>query len=314
MNNDPFFDSYEPQATDGHQPIIVIRMDPDMPPRWAPPPPPPVRRRRRVVLPLVLFLATCFSTFLGYFVVSGSSSNALVYAISVMTILVCHEAGHFIQAWRYRVYASLPYFIPMPITPLGTLGAVIGMEARVGDRKAIFDIGISGPLAGLVPTLICTIIGIGHMADLPAAMPQTPEFVFGAPLLFRWIEQWMLGVVPPGLDITDNPIAFAGWVGLLITSLNLMPIGQLDGGHILYGLLRRRAHTVSWMVLLGGIAAMVIFNAKGWIVMAMLLLVIGPQHPPTANDDVPLGPFRVLLGWLTLAFVLIGFTPWPLGR
>jgi membrane-associated protease RseP (regulator of RpoE activity) len=248
----------------------------------------------------------------GYFLVSGSGSNALVYAAAVMTILVCHEAGHFIQAWRYRVYASLPYFIPMPISPPGTLGAVIGMEARVGDRKAIFDIGISGPLAGLVPTLICTIIGIGHLAAAPVAMPQARGLLFGAPILFRWVEQWTLGAVPRGFDIADDPIAFAGWVGLLITSLNLIPIGQLDGGHILYALLRRRAHAVSWLVLLGGIAAMVIFNAKGWIIMAMLLLVIGPQHPPTANDDVPLGWFRVLLGWLTLAFVLIGFTPWPL--
>jgi len=108
-----------------------------------------------------------------------------------------------------------------------------------------------------------------------------------------------------------HPIAFAGWVGLLITALNLMPIGQLDGGHILYGLLRTKAHKVATTLLLAAVVAVVYFQLWGWIVMLMLLMIMGPVHPPTANDQVSLGPVRIVLGWLTLAFIPIGFTPTP---
>ena len=137
------------------------------------PPPPPVRR---IWLPVLLFIITCVSTFVAGVIYSDHSRmlwwqpsseawwpaivDGLMYSGAVMTILLCHEMGHFVQAWRYGVYASLPYFIPMPLTPIGTFGAVIGMEPRRGDRKAIFDIGISGPLAGLVPTFIFLLLGL----------------------------------------------------------------------------------------------------------------------------------------------------------
>ncbi len=175
----------------------------------------------------------------------------LRYAVPVMTILVCHEMGHFIQARRYGVYASLPYFIPMPISPLGTLGAVIAMEPRMGHRRALFDIGITGPLAGLVPTLIFCVWGLHLFAR--RGHPATSEWLaFGDPLLFQLARRWILGPIPTGYDIDLDPMAFAGWVGLLITSLNLIPIGQLDGGHILYALLRKKAHKVATLLLLVG--------------------------------------------------------------
>ena len=261
---------------------------------------PPRAVRRRVWLPAILFLATCVSTYL----VGG-----WVYAVSLMTILVCHEMGHFLQARRYGVPASLPFFLPMPISPIGTFGAVIGMDSRVGDRKALFDIGISGPLAGLVPTLLFCIIGI-QQAKVDV-IPASGAMQFGEPLLFKFLTWMRFGPLPDDSTVFIGPMAFAGWVGLLITSLNLLPIGQLDGGHILYGLLQRRAHAVATFLLLAAVAAVVAFGYYGWTLMLFLLFFMGPKHPPTANDYVRLGPWRTVLGWLTLAFIPIGFTPTP---
>lgn len=279
------------------------------------PPPPPRRIVRRWRTPLALFVLTCMSTlWAGEFWADSARGWApWTYAVPLMTILVCHEAGHFFQALRYRVFASFPFFIPMPVTPIGTMGAVIGMEARVGDRRALFDIGISGPLAGLVPTIAFCVLGLHWSAVEPAAL-QEPSFM--VPLLFQFLAEWIVGTPPAGYQIVCHPTAVAGLVGMLITAINLFPIGQLDGGHILYGLLRRRAHTVAWLIL-GGATGAILFTAfvlgqyhvLGLLVMVGLLLALGPRHPPTANDYAPLGRWRIALGWLTLAFVPLGFTP-----
>ena len=258
--------------------------------------------RRRWRLPLVLFLATCASTY----AVGGG-----VYSLCVMTILVCHEAGHFIQAWRYGVYASFPYFLPMPLPPIGTLGAVIAMDSRVKNRRALFDIGITGPLAGLVPTLIFCVVGLQPQFSR-LARPEPGAWEFGEPLVFKFLVPRILEPVPEGLEVQVGPMAMAGWVGLLITALNLFPIGQLDGGHILYSLLRRRAHPVATMLLAAAVVGAVVFRLTGWSVMLLLLILMGPKHPPTSDDTVRLGAGRILLGWLTLAFLPLGFTPNPI--
>ena len=310
MENHPPYETYDVGDGSGREPLILDQVAYNHPVEgW----PPPVYRRRRLYLPIALFVATCASTYFSYKLwYSSAASEALTYAVSIMTILLCHEAGHFIQTLRYRVYASLPYFIPMPGSPIGTLGAVIGMEARVGDRKAVFDIGISGPLAGLVPTLIFTVIGVAHAHYQPVLPLVSGGLRFGDPIILQGIAYWIKGPVPDGMDLVLNPMLFAGWVGLLITSLNLMPVGQLDGGHILYALLPRKAHLVAWLFLVSAIAAMIVFGLLNWIVMVILLLFMGPRHPPTANDSVPLGALRIILGWLTLAFVVVGFTPRPM--
>jgi membrane-associated protease RseP (regulator of RpoE activity) len=129
--------------------------------------------------------------------------------------------------------------------------------------------------------------------------------------LYRWLADGILGPRPDGFDLYIHPMAFAGWVGLLITSLNLIPIGQLDGGHILYALLRQKANQIATLLLFGAVAAVVVFGLWGWMLMLFLLMAMKPQHPPTANDDEPLGRGRTILGWLTLAFVVLGFTPNP---
>jgi membrane-associated protease RseP (regulator of RpoE activity) len=282
---------------------IVDEMEPGAPWEWR-----EIRRvrpQRRVRLPILLFIATCLSTLL---------TGGLWYALPVMTILICHEMGHFIQAHRYGVYASLPYFIPIPppVSPFGTLGAVIVMEPRMGHRKALFDIGITGPLAGLVPTFIFLIVGL-HYSSFDISQHDTVQF--GYPLLLQFLAKWILGSTPQGCEIAMHPMAFAGWVGLFVTSLNLMPIGQLDGGHVLYALLRQKANRVASLLLLFAFF-MVVFNFDefgGWLPMLFLLFfVFGHVHPPTADDEEPLGRFRTVLGWLTLAFIVIGFTPTPL--
>jgi membrane-associated protease RseP (regulator of RpoE activity) len=278
---------------------------------------PPIERRRRVWLPLLLFIATCVSTFLAGFLSPWWSGRTfreallegLTYSGAVMAVLVCHEMGHFVQAWRYGVYASWPYFIPMPLTPIGTFGAVIAMEGRRGDRRALFDIGISGPLAGLVPTMIFLLLGIQQ-----SRYEWVPDFAprFGNPLLLEWLAHWQLGPMPPHTDIILNPLLFAGWVGLLITSLNLLPVGQLDGGHILYGLLRWRANWIANIVLATAIGLSIwLWFWWWWPMLTLLTFVVGTRHPPTANDNMPLGWFRHVLGWLTLSILFLGFTPQP---
>ncbi len=262
---------------------------------------------RRIVLPVVLFLATCASTFFAGTLLGGLWPGFL-YSASLMTILVCHEGGHFIQALRHRVPASLPYFIPMPLSLFGTFGAVIAMSPQIRDRRALFDIGVTGPLAGLVPTLLFCWFGL-QWSHVGPIVPGGQRF--GDPLLFRWLYRWHFGPLPPGYDVYLHPVAWAAWVGMLITALNLIPIGQLDGGHVLYALLRRKAHLIARGLLIGGFVAAAI-HYWWWLPMLVLLLLIGSRHPPTAADHTPLGPGRTLLGWITLGFIVVGFTPEPI--
>ena len=279
----------------------------------------------RLRWPILLFVATCLSTYY-----TGGMSSArqagetagifgrefvtggLIYSTAIMTILLCHEFGHYIQARRYGVPASLPFFIPMPISPLGTMGAVIGMGGRIPTRKALFDIGISGPLAGLVPALICTWIGLQYAQLIPATTMQPGEPVFFMMPIYAFLANLHFGEIAPGMMITDHPLALAGWAGIFVTALNLIPIGQLDGGHILYSMLRRWSYPITSLLLYGALAAMVLTGNYGWSLMVMLLLMSGPLHPPTHDDTEPLGWGRTILGWTTLSFIVVGFTPVPI--
>ena len=257
----------------------------------------PLAERART--PILLFVATCLTT---YWV------GGIAYAGPLMFTLLCHEFGHYLQARRYHVAASLPYFIPMPYSPLGTMGAVIAMRGNMGNRKTLFDIGISGPLAGLVPALIFSVAGLQLSTVVPL---QRGGGELGEPLLFKFLAAWIFGPLPAGQTILLHPLAYAGWVGIFITALNLIPISQLDGGHVLYALLRQKAHIVATVLLGTAIVAVVLTQNYQWLLMLFLLVIIGPNHPPTGNDDMPLGTGRIVLGCLTLMFVIVGFTPTP---
>ena len=149
-----------------------------------------------------------------------------------MGILLAHEMGHFLQALRYHVPASLPFFIPMPISQLGTMGAVIGMQGSNANRKELFDIGLSGPWAGLVVAIPVSIAGI-LQASYVVPPPGIPAD-FADPLIFRLLMAWFRPDLPEGAELIMNPLLMAGWVGMLITGLNMLPVSQLDGGHVTY--------------------------------------------------------------------------------
>ena len=283
-------------------------------------------------LPLILFIATWLTTigfridddnpFLSDFMLYAWGVepfekfqivllNGLQYSAALMLILTCHELGHFLQTVRYRIRSSLPYFIPMPLGPTGTLGAVIAMDGRIPNRRALFDIGISGPLAGLVPTLFCLYFGIQWSYIVPKSI-GVGGMSLGEPLLLQWMVQWIYGPLAPDLTLMLHPVAMAGWVGLLLTSLNLMPISQLDGGHIFYALLGKRTGAAMLGIFCALLVLVAVYQLWHWTLILLILALIGVGHPPTANDSVPLTPFRYLLGCAVLAFVLVGFTPTPI--
>ena len=235
--------------------------------------------------------------------------EAFLFSTALMFILTCHELGHYLQSRRYRIRSSLPFFLPMPFGPFGTFGAVIAMDGEVPNSRALFDIGISGPLAGLVPTLIFLYYGIQWSLIGPR---QPNAFEFGDPLLFQWTIYWIFGHIPPDMTLHWHPVAFAAWVGLLLTALNLMPFGQLDGGHVFYALLGQKSVGFVYCIFVAAVVAVAWFQLWHWSLVLILLAVIGISHPPTANDAMPLTFFRRCLGWATLLFVFIGFTPAPL--
>ncbi|MBB03309.1 MAG: site-2 protease family protein [Rubinisphaera brasiliensis] len=271
--------------------------------------PVPIWRQTQFLWSIGLFIATCLST---WYVGQSRYGNGYAYMIPVMSILLAHEMGHYITSLLYRVTASPPFFLPMPGTPLGTLGAVIVKRAGGReDRKILFDIAIAGPLAGLVVAIpVCIYGAITAVPVDPADLPDD-GFQFIAPPIVAWIVELVRGDWPAG-RVLDGAVLDAGWVGIFITALNLIPIGQLDGGHMLYALIGKRAHKVATGLIVGSLAYMLLTGNVSLILMLFLIMLMGPYHPPTANDKVPLGWFRVVLGWVTLSFILIGFTPTPI--
>ena len=287
-------------------------------------------RRRRVMLPVVLFLATCGSTFWTaatdwnpiyylYYpdrvgqVIQQHWQQGLTYMVAVLGILLTHEMGHFLMTVRYRIPASFPHFIPMPVL-FGTLGAVIGMEGSRANRRQMFDQGLAGPLAGLAVALPVVWIGILQLGEAP---PPARGLCFHNPLIFQWMIDYLKpdyarpGMAPGAvLCLAEfNPCLMAGYVGMLITGLNMLPIGQLDGGHVSYALLGRRAHVLGRAVLVGSILFVLISEVYLWIVMVVVVTLIGTDHPPTADDHTPLSRPRRILGWASLAIPVLCFHP-----
>jgi len=238
--------------------------------------------------------------------------SGVMYAIPLMSILFCHEMGHYLLSVRHRVPASFPYFIPLPLPPLGTMGAVILQGRGVATRRQMFDIAVAGPIAGLVVTMPVLLLGLYQSGYKTLAPGGGLEF--GEPLLLQWLIHWIHGPGLPGQTFVITTLGLAGWVGVFITAMNLLPVGQLDGGHILYTLIGRKAHVVAIFVIVAGVAMMAFQGTYTFSLLLILLIVTGLRHPPTANDSEPLGASRALLGWLTLSFLIIGFTPTPISE
>ena len=268
----------------------------------------------------LLYLLTCLTTFaagavgwqplmLGFDDVAADIAanwpRGLAYTAAVMAVLTAHEAGHFIAARLHGIPATLPFFIPVPVLLTGTLGAVIGMEGGRANRRQLFDIAIAGPLAGLVvavPILAWGMIGGTVDGENPFAL---------APLA-RWVQTAVRPDLPSGAEVAPNALFMAGWVGMLVTGLNMIPISQLDGGHVCRAVFGRRGDWVARGVLLAAMAAVVVFGRYNWVVMLVLVTLMGVDHPPIRDDGTPLGPVRTALGLVALLIPVITFMPEPL--
>ncbi|MCH7678219.1 site-2 protease family protein [candidate division KSB1 bacterium] len=249
------------------------------------------------------------TTFLTGWLGNGNWQAGLWYGGAIISILLAHEMGHYIMCKKYGIRATLPFFIPF-INPFGTLGAVIKMESRIPSRKALFDVAVAGPLAGLFLTMPAIYFGIQLSEIIESHPAATSEMIYlGESFLFAKLSNLAIGVLPENQDVVLHPLAYAGWAGLFITALNLLPIGQLDGGHIVYALIGKGHKFVATAALLafGGIA---IFIFHGWILLLIMLIWLGYKHPPTL-DETPVDTKRIIIGLLTILLFLVSFTPEP---
>jgi len=244
----------------------------------------------------------------------------LSFSIPLMAILFAHEMGHFLTARRYGVDSSLPYFIPAPLPSIffiGTFGAFIWMRRLPRTRREMFDIGAAGPWAGFVIAVIATAIGLTRSQVTPLDTSQGGLFL-GNSMLFWGISRVMLGVDPNSVNVNVHPIALAGWIGLLVTTINLLPVGQLDGGHVVYSLLGGRWHRIvsraAWigcglMVLIPYLLHLTFWG--GWLLWFVLLIGLGLGHPATSDTDMPLRGSRKICAWATIVLFVVTFTPVP---
>lgn len=235
--------------------------------------------------------------------------QGFLYSLYLLGILMAHELGHFLMAKWYGVPATPPLFLPFPFNPIGTLGAVIAMKGNEADKKEIFDIGLAGPLAGLVFAVPVSFLGV---MSVELHQPPGGGFALECPLLLKIMMTWFHPEYEgQAIWLSQlTPSFAAAWVSLLVTGLNMMPVSQLDGGHVSYALFGKFSHWIGKLVLVIAIAGIVYTGEPSVAVMVLLLLVVGPEHPPTRDDDVTLGPARVLVGFLSLSIPILCF---PLG-
>ncbi len=258
--------------------------------------------RPKIWLHVLLFVLT---------VVSTTLAVSWKYSASLMLILTCHEFGHYFAARRYRVKVSLPFFIPSPFF-LGTFGAVIRMSPFIPNRRALFDIAAAGPIAGLIVALPISVIGMYLSSVQPqAALSQLETITLGDPLIFQAMEWFIFGAQPENSDILLHDMAFAGWVGMFVTALNLLPISQLDGGHVVHAVFGRKSKYVAGAAFLC-LAAVTLMGGYSYALFLILLWFMGVKHPPTMNDDVSLGASRQKLAVALLVVFVLCFTPVPL--
>jgi membrane-associated protease RseP (regulator of RpoE activity) len=235
------------------------------------------------------------------------------YSVTILSILGCHELGHYFACRYYDVDASLPYFLPMP-TITGTLGAFIRIREPIRTKRMLFDIGIAGPIAGFLVAVPALFLGVAWSKVAP--IEQGAGLWLGEPILVKLASRLLWGPMPEGYTLLLDQVGFAAWFGLLATALNLFPIGQLDGGHISYAVLGRRSTYVTVGMI--GVAIVLSFRSASWIawtVLTVLMLVtFGYRHPRTVDEDVPLDRTRLILAIFAVVMFILCFTPVPIER
>ncbi|MEW6599841.1 MAG: site-2 protease family protein [Nitrospirota bacterium] len=234
--------------------------------------------------------------------------KGLPFSLTLIFILMTHEMSHYMASRLHNVSATLPYFIPAP-SIIGTFGAVIKMRPPIPDRRSLIDIGASGPIGGFIIAIIACVIGL-YLSDVQPTGEIQEGLAFGSSLLFSFLTKLVLGIDPEKYDILLHPVAFAGWIGLLVTSLNLLPIGQLDGGHITYALLGEKHAWIS-KGMLPVLVVLGIIYWEGWLIWAVLMIFLGYRHPPVVYPHIQLNRGRKLIGWLSLLIFILTFTPTP---
>jgi membrane-associated protease RseP (regulator of RpoE activity) len=289
-------------------------------------------KKTNIKINAVLFLVTLLTTCLTGAMLAGVDPFenlrnilwGLPYSLSLLFILGAHEFGHYWYARRHRINATLPYFIPffIPYFSFGTFGAFIKIKSPIPDKRALLDVGLAGPLAGFIMSLIFILIGFWQLPDLqgvkmyvsqihPWAEDGSGALTLGSSILFDFLRDLTGTGYLPMYEIYHFPYIFAGWIGLLVTALNLIPIGQLDGGHISYALFGKKAYIVAWFAFLAMIGLSFFFpNWYLWILL--IFFVIRLKHPPTMNDQIQLGGGRRILAWCSYLIFITCFSPMPL--
>jgi membrane-associated protease RseP (regulator of RpoE activity) len=263
----------------------------------------------------------------------------LPYSISLLAMLSAHEFGHYFAAKYHKIITTLPYYIPAPpflVNPFGTLGAVIRIRSRLSSKKSIFDIGITGPIAGFIVTILILVYGFLTLPDKSYIYTIHPEYLptgeipengltFGQSIFFYGMTKLFSsnGFIPPMNEIYHYPYLCVGWFGLFVTALNLMPVGQLDGGHVIYALIGGKKQGViakTFFILLiavGSLSFIPFFSSKlylasmGWLLWAAILYFVIKLKHPEINDETPLTPNRQMLGWITFCIFILTFPPIP---
>lgn len=272
-----------------------------------------------MLINVILFLITLFTTTLAGALQRGVNPlldpsmfyKGLPFSITLMLILLSHELGHYYFSKFHRIDSSLPYFIPAP-SLIGTFGAFIKMRSPVRDRRALLDVGAAGPLAGFIIALPALIIGLLFSEVVPKESPlgaREYKTGLGSSLLVTLLSKIFLGDLPEGVDVIIHPIGFAGWIGLLVTALNLLPIGQLDGGHICYAFFGEWHKLISRVVFLSLLAFG--FFWQGWFMWSAFLILMGLNHPPPMDPFTPLDRKRKVIAWIALILFIFIFIPVP---
>lgn len=291
---------------------------------------------------IILFVLTVATTFITGLSFGGDYVSAVSFSAALLFILGSHEMGHYYYGKKYGVDITPPYFIPAPpiISPIGTFGAFIKIKSPISTKRALFDIGIAGPLAGIIATVPVLIIGI-KLSTIVEISEHTEGggLLLGTPIIMSIFSYIFYGPIPEGYDLFVHPVAFAGWVGLFVTALNLIPSGQLDGGHITYALFSKKYHryiSLSMIVLLiiFGLGTELLLEIgddllgstftwftqsipilegwPGWMLWAVLLIFMGTRHPPTMYEETDLNWKRKLLGLVSLLIFIGCFSPVPI--
>lgn len=265
---------------------------------------------------LWLFIGTVASVIFAGAVLGADEAGlnlgaGLMFAAAVMAILVTHEMGHYVVGRLRGAPVSLPYFIPLPLVGLfGTMGAVIVQREPFEDRRTLLEVGIAGPLAGFIVAVPLMFLGLALSKVQP--IPQTGDMmIFGDSLLTKFLTLVQFGPLSPGNDVIAHPVLIAAWFGLLVTGINLIPAGQLDGGHVAYALLGPNARYLSY-VMIAGFLGLAAFVSTSWVLWAMLLLLFGRTHPPALNQAAKLEPLHVALAIIALLVLILVFVPNPL--